>query len=74
MIELLFNNDNRCIGYSKIPHSTTNDYEIRQVSESELNKLIPDGFDAESWKEVRRHYKLNGEDDIIFDEDYEPKK
>lgn len=62
----------RCSGYSKLPYtSNIEDETVKQVSESELNSLIPDSFDAESWKEVRRHYKLvDGE--IVFDEDYKP--
>ena len=60
------------IGYSTVDYNSNDGEEIvKQVSESELNSLIPDGFDADNWKKVRMHYKLvDGE--VVFDEDYEP--
>ena len=44
---------------------------VREVSESELNKLIPDSFEETDWKEVSRHYKLE-DGEVVFDKDYEP--
>ena len=64
------NKDKRFLSYSEIPHKSENNI-TKQVSESELNSLIPDGFDADNWKEVRRHYKLE-DGEVVFDEDYEP--
>ena len=72
MINLIFK-ENRSTGYSEVNYSSSDEKEVvKQVSESELNDLIPDGFDAESWKEVRRYYKLDDSGNIVFDEAYEP--
>lgn len=71
MIYLIFKN-NRCSGYATLPYNSKTENEIvKQVSESELNGLIPDSFDAENWKDVRRHYKLE-DGELVFDESYEP--
>lgn len=72
MINVVFEKTDvkRLTGYSKRDIYVENKI-VKQVSETELNKLIPDSFDADNWKEVRKHYKLeNGE--IVFDEDYNP--
>ena len=66
-------NEKRLVGYTSVGYSSNDENEIvKQVSESELNKLIPEGFDADNWKEVRRHYKLDDSRNIVFDEGYEP--
>ena len=75
MIHIIFEQEDdeaRLIGYTTVNYSSDDNEEIiKQVSESELNSLIPDGFDADNWKKVRMHYKLvDGE--VVFDEDYEP--
>ena len=72
MINAIFNENNRMTGYATVGYSTDNDSKtIKEVSESELNGLIPDSFEETDWKEVRRYYKLvDGE--IVFDEGYEP--
>ena len=68
MKKLIFRNG-RCSGFVEGNYNSEN-VETREVSESELNKLIPDSFEETDWKEVRRHYKLvDGE--VVFDEDYE---
>jgi len=73
MINMIFNSEKRLTGYTTVSVQTTSDKVIKQVSESELNQKIPDSFDAESWKEVRQHYKLE-DGEIVFDEDYETKQ
>ena len=62
----------RLSGHSTVGYSSNNEKElIKKVSESELNKLIPDSFEETDWKELRRYYKLvDGE--VVFDEGYEP--
>jgi len=71
MIYLIFKN-NRCSGYASLPYSSKIENEVVvEVSESELNSLIPDSFEETDWKEVRRHYKLE-DGEVVFDEGYEP--
>lgn len=73
MINAIFNENGRMTGYTTVVYSTSNDSKtVKEVSESELNKLIPDSFDADNWKEVRRHYKLSEDGEVVFDEGYEP--
>ena len=79
MILQFIKNENgvkRLNGYGKgfKSHKDSDGNEIgvfREVSESELNKLIPDSFEETDWKEVRRHYKLES-GEVVFDEGYEP--
>ena len=73
MINAIFNENDRLTGYSAVPLETSKTQRtIIEVSESELNKLIPDSFEETDWKQVRRHYKLDEEGGIVFDEDFEP--
>ena len=67
MIKLLFNEEKRVTGYASEIYNESKNELVIEVSESELNKLIPDSFEETEWKEVRRHYKLvDGE--LVFDE------
>jgi len=47
--------------------------EIKETSNSKLNSLVPDRFKG-GWKENRRHFKLDDSGQIVFDENFEPKK
>ena len=69
---MFFKKENRYSGYTETNISSTNsERTVKQVSESELNKLIPDSFEETDWKEVRRYYKLE-DGELVFDEEYEP--
>ena len=71
-ISLIFKAE-RYSGYSTLPYSSDIEDEIvKQVSESELNSLIPDSFEETDWKKVRMCYKLDDSENIVFDEGYEP--
>ena len=77
MIYLIFKEKDdrveRCSGFAKTSYSSNSDSEIiKKTFESELNKLIPDGFEETDWKDVRGHYKLDDSGNIVFDEGYEP--
>ena len=66
-MKLLIDEDDRVTGYV----NGDIDAKTIEVSESELNKLIPDSFEEMDWKEVRRYYKLDDSRNIVFDEGYE---
>ena len=71
-MKLIFDSGGDYSGYATVNYSTSNTSKtVKQVSESELNKLIPDSFEETDWKEVRRHYKLES-GEVVFDEGYEP--
>lgn len=53
-------------------YKSERDFErVFKTSKSELNELIPDNIDFNSWEKVRRKYVV--ENDLIgFDKDYTP--
>lgn len=62
----------RFVGYSTVDYSSNDDEEIvKEVSESELNGLVPDSFEGD-WKDNRQYFKLDESGKIVFDESYEP--
>ena len=69
---LIFRSDGRLKASATVKYSSNSDSEVvKQISESELDKIIPDSFEETDWKQVRRHYKLE-DGEVVFDEDYEP--
>ena len=67
--------DSKICSFGKLLKSVSVDGEeatVKEVSESELNQLIPDSFEETEWKEVRQYYKLDDSGNIVFDEGYEP--
>ena len=72
MIKLIFGQNKRYKGVIYSDRVKEENKNTREISESELNELIPDSFEETDWKEVRRHYKLDEDGEVVFDEDYEP--
>lgn len=69
MINTVFNKDGRLVGFGTKSIQTDN-REVIEVSESELNELIPEDFEGD-WRDNRQYFKLE-DGEIVFDEDYTP--
>lgn len=69
-MKLLLDVNDRVKGYA-LKYRESENENVIESTDSELNNLIPESVSAENWKEVKRYYKIEG-GEIVFDESYSP--
>jgi len=72
MINLIINEDDRATGYSNVDYSTSDEVSVVETSKEELSSLV-EGVKGD-YKENIRKFKIDNNDNIIFEKDYEPPK
>lgn len=69
MVQLIFNESGSLTGYSKTGSITSEEEQIKEVSEAELSKIVSDR--EEDWESLVSGFYLEN-DSIKFDGNYSP--